>query len=97
MLPASRALGKGQLQEAAVSPMLSGTPTPPSGAGTAETGTQSLTFPSPASFPGFVTLNSLLINLYLVVSLTWCWGNRRRAGDQGVTLTRGRVTPMLGT
>lgn len=35
--------------------MLSGTPTLPSGAGTAETGTRSLTFPSLTSFLGFVT------------------------------------------
>lgn len=59
MLLALKALGKGQLQEAAVSPVLSGTPTLPSGVSTAETGAQSLTFPSPALFPGFATLRSL--------------------------------------
>lgn len=77
MLPALRALGKGQLQEAAVSLGLSGTATPQSGASTsAKTGTQSLTFPSPDSFPGFVPLNLLLVNLCLVISLTWGGGRR---------------------
>lgn len=51
ILPALRALGKGQLQEAPGSAELSGTPTRPSGAGTAGAGTWSLTFPSQSSFP----------------------------------------------
>lgn len=63
--------------------MLSGTPTLPSGAGTAKTGTWSLAFSSSASFPGFVTLNLLLLNLRLVKWLTLCWGGGSRAGDRG--------------
>lgn len=81
-LQASRASGKGQLQEAAASPVLSGTPTLPSAAGTAETGTRSLTFPSPAAFPESVTLKLLLTHLCAVKSLMWRWGGGGRTGDR---------------
>lgn len=46
--------------------MLSGTPTLPSAAGMAETGTWSLTFPSPAAFSESVTLKLLLTPLCAV-------------------------------
>lgn len=77
--------------------MLSGTTTLPSAAGTAETGTRSLTFPSPAAFPESVTLKLLLTHLCAVKSLMWRWGGGRRTGDQGVTFTEGRVTPLQDT